>query len=99
MAAISKNIYYDALDDIVSKYNNTVHGTIKMKPNEVTDNYYAENNEIPNKKDPKCKVGDHIRISKCKNIFVKGYAPNWPEEVFIINEIKNKFVGLTLLVI
>ena len=99
MTAISKNIYYDALDDIVSKYNNTVHGTIKMKPNEVTDNYYAENNEIPNKKNPKCKVGDHIRISKCKNIFVKGYAPNWPEEVFIINEIKNKFVGLTLLVI
>ena len=41
------------------------------------------------KKNPKCKVGDHIRISKCKNIFVKGYAPNWPEEVFIINEIKN----------
>ena len=71
MTAISKNIYYDALDDIVSKYNNTVHGTIKMKPNEVTDNYYAENNEIPNKKNPKCKVGDHIRISKCKNILLK----------------------------
>ena len=50
MTAISKNIYYHALDDIVSKYNNAVHGTIKMKPNEVTDNYYAENNEIPNKK-------------------------------------------------
>ena len=89
MTAISKNIYYHALDDIVSKYNNAVHGTIKMKPNEVTDNYYAENNEIPNKKNPKCKVDDHIRISKYKNIFAKGYAPNWSEEVFIINQIKN----------
>ena len=72
MTAISRNIYYDALDDIVSKYNNTVHGTIKMKPNEVTDNYYAEYNEDSNKKNPKFKVGDHVRISKYKNIFAKG---------------------------
>ena len=46
MTAISKNIYFDVLDDIVNKYNNNVHRTIKMKPIEVTDNYYAEYNGI-----------------------------------------------------
>ena len=90
MTAISKNVYFDVLDDIVNKYNNTVHRTIKMKPIEVTDNYYAEYNEDPsNKKDPKFKVGDNVRISKYKNIFAKGYTPNWSEEVFVINKIKN----------
>ena len=53
------------------------------------DDYYAEYNENPNKKDPKFKIGDNVRISKCKNIFAKGYTPNWSEEVFIINKIKN----------
>ena len=70
MTAISKNIYFDVLDDIVDKHNNTVHRTIKMKPIEVTNNYYAEYNIIPsmelhsNKIDPKFKVGGHVRISK-----------------------------------
>ena len=50
MAAISKNVYYDALDDIVNKYNNTVHKTIKMKPIDVTDDSFAEYNEESNKK-------------------------------------------------
>ena len=90
MTATSKNIYFDVLDDIVDKYNNTLHRTIKMKPIEVTDNYYAEYNEDPsNKKNPKFEVSDHVRISKYKNIFTKGYTPNWSEEVFIINKIKN----------
>ena len=64
MAAISKKFYFDVLDDIVNKYNNTVHRTIKMKPIDVTDDSYAEYNENPNKKDPKFKVGDYVRISK-----------------------------------
>ena len=64
------------LDDIVNKYNSTVHRSIKMKPNDVTDNSYAEYNEDSNKIDPKFKVGNHVRISKYKNIFAKGYAPN-----------------------
>ena len=42
MTAISKNIYFDVLDDVVNKYNNTVHRTIKMKPMETADDYYAE---------------------------------------------------------
>ena len=88
MTAISKNIYIDVLNDIVNKYNNTIHKTIKTKPIDVT-NSYAEYNEKSNKKSPKFKVNDHVRISKYKNIFPKGYVPNWSEEVFIVNEIKN----------
>ena len=89
ITTISKSVYFDVLDDIVNKYNNTVHRTIKMKPIEVTDDSYAEYNEESNKKSPKFKVGDHVRISKYKNIFAKGYIPNWSEEVFVVNKIKN----------
>ena len=60
-----------------------------MKSIEVMDNYYAEYNKILNKKNPKFKVGDNVRISKYKNIFAKGYTPNWSEEVFVINKVKN----------
>ena len=70
MTAISKNIYFDVLGDIVDKYNNTVHRAIKIKPIEVTNDYYDEYNEDPsNKKDPKFKVGENVRIFKHKNIF------------------------------
>ena len=89
MTAISKNVYFDVLDDIVNKYNNTVHRTIKMKLIDVTTDSFAEYNEDSNKKNPKLKVGDHVRISNYKNIFAKGYAPNWSEEIFILNKIKN----------
>ena len=90
MTAISKNVYFDVLNDIVNKYYITVHKTIKMKPIDVTDDSYAEYNEDFNKKDPKFKVGDHVRTSKYKNIFSKGYHPNSSEEVFVISKIKNK---------
>ena len=89
MTAISKNVYFDMLDDIVDKYNNTVHRTIKTKPIDVTGDYYAEYNEIFNKKDSKFKVGDSVRISKYKNIFAKGYTRSWSEEVFVISKIEN----------
>ena len=74
---------------IYNKYNNTVHRTIKIKPIDVASDSYAEYNENSNKKDPKFKVSDHVRISKYKNSFAKGYAPNWPEEVFVVSKIKN----------
>ena len=77
MTAFSKNVDFDMLDNIVDKYNNTVHRTIKMKPIDVMDDSYTEYNEDFNKKDSKYKVGDHVRISKCKNILAKGYTPNW----------------------
>ena len=60
-----------------------------MKPIEVTSDSYAECNKDFNKKDPKFKVGDHVRIPKYKNIFVKGYTQNQSEEVFVNSEIKN----------
>ena len=60
-----------------------------MKPIDVTDNFYAEYNEDFNKKDPKFKVVDHVRISKYKNIFAEGYTPNWLEKNFVINKITN----------
>ena len=60
-----------------------------MKPIDVTDVSYAEYIEDFNEKDPKFKVGDHFRISKYKNIFAKGYTPNWSEDVFVVSGIKN----------
>ena len=89
MTAIFKNVYFDVLDDIADVYNNTYHKTIKMKPIDVGDDSFAEYNEESNEKDPKFKVGDHIRISKYKNIFSKGYTPNWSEENFVVKKIKN----------
>ena len=70
------------LDDIVNKYNNIVYRTIKTRPTDVTSDFYAEYNEYFNEKDPEFKVGNHVEISKYKNIFAKGYTQNWSEEVF-----------------
>ena len=80
---------FDVLDDIVNKYNNTVHRTIKMEPIDVISNSYAEYNEDSNKRNSKFKVDDHVRISQYKNIFTKGYAPDWSEEIFVIKKVKN----------
>ena len=90
MTAILKNVYFDVFDDIVNEYNNTVHRPIKIKPIDVTSDSYAECNEYSNKKNPKSKVGDYVRISKYKKIFAKGYTPNWSEGVFVVSKIKNK---------
>ena len=73
---IGKNVYIDVLDDIVKKYNNTVHSSVKMKRKDVTDDSFIEYFEETNKKDPKFKVCDNVRFSKYKNIFAKSYAPN-----------------------
>ena len=80
-------MYIDKLDAILSEYNNTYHSTIKMNPTDVKDNTYINIAKEVNYKDPKFRVGDHVRISKYKNIFAKGYTPNWSEEVFVIKEI------------
>ena len=89
MTLVSKNIYIDKVDDIVGEYKNTYHRTIKTKPADVKDNTYVDFKKEVNNKDPKSKVGDHVRSSKYKNIFAKGYIPNWSEEVFVIRKIKN----------
>ena len=76
MTLISKNVYIDKLDDIVKKHNNTYHTSIKMKPVDVKDNTYIDFKKESNDKNPKFKVGDHVRISKYKSIFAKEYMPN-----------------------
>ena len=89
MTSISKNVYIDKLDAIVNEYNNTYHRTIKIKPIDVKGNTYNNIRKEVNDKDPKFKFEDHVRISKYKNIFAKGYTPNWSEEIFVIKGIKN----------
>ena len=74
---------------IYRKYNNKYHTSIKMKPVDVKDNRYIEVKRETNDKNPKFKVVDHVKISKYKNIFAKGYMPNWSEEIFVIKKIKN----------
>ena len=89
MTSISKNVYIGKLDDIVNEYSNTYHRTIKMKPADVKDNTYIDAIKEVNDVDPKFEVVDHVRISKYKNIFAKGYTPNWSEEDFVISKINN----------
>ena len=89
MTSVLKNVYIDKLDDIVGEYNNKYHRTIQMKPIDVKDNTHIHFKKEVNDKDPKFKVSDHVRISKYKNSFVKGYTPNWSEEVFVVSTIKN----------
>ena len=89
MAAVSKNVYFDVLDNIVQKYNNAIHRTIKMKPIDATSDSYAEYNEDFNEKDPKFKIGACVRISKYKTIFAKGYTQNWSEEILVVSKINN----------
>ena len=81
MISISKNVYIDKLNDIVKKYNNTYHTSIKMKPVDV-NTYIGFKKEV-NDKNHKFRVGDQVRISKYKNIFAKGYMPNWSEEILL----------------
>ena len=98
MTATGKNVYYDVLDDLVNKYNNTKQSTIKTKPIDVGDDTtkpsaIARNKRVyideHNEKDSGFKVGDRVRISKFKNLFAKGYTPNWSNEIFIINKIND----------
>ena len=74
MTSVSKNVYIDKLDDIVNKHNNTYHSTITMKPVDVKSNTYIDFNKENNEEDLKFEVGNHVRISKYKNIFAKGYT-------------------------
>ena len=72
MTLISKIVYIDELDDVVNQNNYSYHSTIKMKPVDVR----------PTTKNPKVKIGDIVRISKYKNIFVRDHIINWCEESF-----------------
>ena len=71
MTSMSKNMYIDKLDDIVNKYNNTYHSTIKMNPADVKSSTYIDSSKEINIKDPIFNIGDIVRISKYKSIFAK----------------------------
>ena len=77
MTSVSQNAYIDKLDDIVNKYHNPYHSTIKIKTVDVKSSRYIDFSKENNGNDPKFKIGDIVRISKYKNIFAKGYPPNW----------------------
>ena len=70
-------MYIDQLDEIVNKYNNTYHNTLEMRSVDVKSNLCIDSSKEIND-----KVGDIVRISKYKNIFAKGYVPNWSEDVY-----------------
>ena len=85
MTSESQNLYIDKLDDIVSKYKNTYHGTIKMKSVDAKTNTYVDSSKEINAKDPKFKIDDIVIISKHKNAFAKGYS---------LKLIRNRFLWL-----
>ena len=75
-------MYINKLDE--NEYSNKKHRAIKMKHIDVKFNTYIDFGKEINDNDT-----DHVRISKYKNIFAKGYTPNWSEEVLVIKKIKN----------
>ena len=74
---------------MANEHNNTYHRTIKIKSNDVKDNTYIDFKKEVNDKEPKFKIGDHVRISKSTNIFAKGYTQNWSEQVLVIKKVIN----------
>ena len=85
----TKNEYTDKLDDIVNKYDITYNSTIKMKPIDAKSSTCIDSSKEIYNKDPKFKMSDIVKISKYKNIFLKGYFLNWSEEVFVIKKVEN----------
>ena len=89
MTSVSKNVYIDKLDDIANKYNNTYYRTIKMKSIDVKLSAYIDFIFKNNERYPIFSISNIVRISKYKNVFAKGYTPNWSEEDFAIKKVKN----------
>ena len=87
----------DEPHEIVDKCNETYHGKIKMNPADAMVDIYIDHGIAHNKKDPKFKVGDHLRILKHKSIVARGYTPNWPEEVFVIKKVKNTVLWIYII--
>ena len=94
MTGVSKNGYFDVLDAIVDEYNNTCHITIKMKAIDVKSDSFAEYNGESNEKDPKFKVGDHVRISEYENIHLIGVTKS-----LSLKKLKILCLGLVIRVI
>ena len=99
MTAINQNIYFDVLDDIVDKYNNTAHKTIKMKPIEVGDDYCAEYNEIANKKILNLNLVTMLEFLNIKTFLLKDILQIGQKKFLLLIKFKIQFLGFMLLVI
>ena len=99
MTSISRNVYIDKLDNIVRKYNNTYHTSIKMKPVDVKDNTYIGFKKEVNDKNPKFKVGDHVRIFKYKNILLKDICQIGLKKYLLLVKLKILYHGHMFLMI
>ena len=84
---ISKNVYINQLDEIVNQYNNTYHGTNKIKLDNVNPSIYIDFNREYNNEGSKLKIGDNVRVSNEKNVFAKGYIANWSEKFFVVKQV------------
>ena len=98
MTAISKNVYFDVLDDIVNKYNNTVHRAIKMKPIDVTSGSYAEYNKDFNAKIINLKLVTMLEFQNIKTFLLKDTLQIGQKKFLLLVKSKIQFLGLMLLV-
>ena len=89
MKCLLKNVFIDELFGLVDKDNNTYHSTIKIKPTDIKANTYICSNKEIKHEDPKFKIDNIIRISKCKTISEKNYTSKWLEGTFVIKKVKN----------
>ena len=98
MTAISKNVYFDVLDDIVNKYNNTIHRTIKMKPIEVIDDYYAKDPSLKlhsNKKILNLKLVTMLEFQNIKTFLLKDILQIGQKKFLLLVKLKIQFLGHT----
>ena len=98
MAAFSKNVYFDVFDDIVNKYNNTVHRTIKLKPVDVTSGSYAKYNKDSNEKIPNSKLVIMPEYQNTKTFLLKDTRKIDQKKFLLLAKLKIQFRGLMLLV-
>ena len=98
MTVVSKNVYFDVLDDIANKYNNTVHRTIEMKPIDVTSDSYAEYNESSNKKIQNLKLVTMLEFKNTKAFLLKDTLQLGWKKFFLLVKLKTRFRGLMQLV-
>ena len=92
MTSISKNVYLDKLDDIVNKYNNLYHSTIKMKPVDVNSSTYIDSSKEMNNKDPKFKIDDTVRTSNTR-VFLQKVKLQIGLKKILFKKVKNMEIG------
>ena len=80
MTSISNSVYIDKSNDVLKECSNTYYTTIKMKPIDVKSSTYIDFAVETNDRNPKFELGDYVRTSKFKDIFKKGYTPDWSED-------------------